>query len=544
MRTRSLSPLALLLLAIACKEKEAAAVYQAVPVERRSIVVSARASGTVQPDTVVEVKSKASGEILDMRVETGQTVPRGTLLVRVDQRTPRNTLNQAQADLDVAKARLENAEAQRKRADELFKSQSISQEEHENALLAVANAKAAVVNAEVSSENARIAMEDTDVLAPITGTVISKSVERGQVISSPTKDVGGGTVLLKMADLNLVQVRTLVDETDMGKIRPGLRTTVTVAAYPNQPFEGEVLKIEPLAETSQNVTMFPVLVRIQNQTGLLKPGMNADVEIHIGRRDSVLAIPNAALRTQRDVASAAQVLGIPDERLKTLLADAQKRRDSLRATLAATTPGRDSARVDTLRGAKVDSAAKKPVGNTYTMPDGREIALPKGVTTKQVEAMFAKFRNREDLSDADRQLMQELRSSGAFGGMGGGGRGGFGGGGGVGGRRQSVGSDFQFGGDYIVFTLRRGEPIPVYIRTGLTDLDYSEVVSGLVATDSVLVLPSASLVQSQNESKTRAAQFTGGVVPGGQQPARPGGAATGGGGGGGGGGRPPGGGAR
>ena len=138
-------------------------------------------------------------------------------------------------------------------------------------------------------------MEDTDVLAPITGTIISKTVERGQVISSPTSDVGGGTVLLKMADLNLVQVRTLVDETDIGKIRPGLRATVTVGSYPNQPFEGTVLKIEPLATTQQNVTMFPVLVRIENREGLLRPGMNSEVEIHVGRRDSVLAIPNASL---------------------------------------------------------------------------------------------------------------------------------------------------------------------------------------------------------------------------------------------------------
>ncbi|HTL04346.1 MAG TPA: efflux RND transporter periplasmic adaptor subunit, partial [Gemmatimonadales bacterium] len=307
MRIRTL-PFALLLLAVGCKEKPKVTAWVKVPVERRTIVVSARATGTVQPDTVVEVKSKASGEILDMKVETGQTIQRGTLLVLVDQRTPRNRLNQANADLEVAKARLENAEGQRKRADELFKSQSISVEEHENAVLAVANARAAVVSAQVSVENAKIAMEDTRVLAPITGTVISKSVERGQVISSPSTDVGGGTVLLKMADLNLVQVRTLVDETDMGKIRPGLRTTVTVAAYPNQPFQGEVLKIEPLAETAQNVTMFPVLVRIQNQSGLLKPGMNSDVEIHIGERDNVLAVPNAALRTQRDVVSAASVL--------------------------------------------------------------------------------------------------------------------------------------------------------------------------------------------------------------------------------------------
>ena len=419
MRTRFLAPLAVLLLALGCKAKPKPVVYQAVPVERRSIVVSARATGSIQPDTVVEVKSKASGEILEMKVETGQTVERGTLLVRVDQRTPKNTLEQAQADLEVAKARLENAQIQEKRAEELFKSQSISQEEKENAVLAVANARAALVGAQVAVENAKIAMDDTDVLAPITGTIIAKLVERGQVISSPTKDVGGGTVLLRMADLNLVQVKTDVDETDIGKIHAGLRATVTVDAYPNQPFEGEVLKIEPLAETVQNVTMFPVLVRIQNEKGLLKPGMNSDVEIHIGERDSVLAVPNTSLRTPRDVVSAASVLGIPDDRLKVLLADAQKRRDSLRATLAATMPRRDSANADSAK-----KADPKPAGGTFTMPNGREIALPPGVTAKQVEGVFAKFRNREELTPADRQIMQQLRQTGGMGGGGGGGAGG------------------------------------------------------------------------------------------------------------------------
>ncbi|PYP42964.1 MAG: hypothetical protein DMD43_00895 [Gemmatimonadetes bacterium] len=515
MRTRSLAALAVLLLAVACKEKPKPVVYQAVPAEKRSIVVSARATGTIQPDTVVEVKSKASGEILDMKVETGQTVERGTLLVRVDQRTPKNTLEQAQADLEVAKARLQNAEVQEKRAEELFKSQSISQEEKENAVLAVANARAALVGAQVAVENAKIAMDDTDVLAPITGTIIAKLVERGQVISSPTRDVGGGTVLLRMADLNLVQVRTLVDETDIGKIHAGLRATVTVDAYPNQPFDGEVLKIEPQAETQQNVTMFPVLVRIQNQSGLLKPGMNSDVEIHIGERDNVLAVPNASLRTPRDVASAASVLGIPGDRLQALLADAQKRRDSLRATLAASQPKRDSAPADTAK-----KADPKPAGNTFTMPDGREIPLPSGVTGKQVQAIFAKFRNREELTSADRQIMQQLRQGGAFGG-------GMGGGGGNGGRgfggRRAGGSEFQFGGEYIVFALRNGAPTPTYIRTGLTDLDFSEVVNGLSEKDSVLVLPSASLVQSQQEMKNRFTQMTGGGAVPGMQQARPGG---------------------
>ena len=143
------------LLAGACKEEEAPVVYQAIPVERRDIVVSAQASGTIQPDTVVEVKSKASGEILELKVETGQLVKRGALMVRVDPRNPRNLLAQAQADLEVAEARLTNATSQKRRADELFKSQSITQQEHENALLDYANARAEVVRARVAVDDAQ-----------------------------------------------------------------------------------------------------------------------------------------------------------------------------------------------------------------------------------------------------------------------------------------------------------------------------------------------------------------------------------------------------
>src|SRR2546426_11588347 len=84
----------------------------------------------------------------------------------------------------------------------------------------------------------------------------------------------------------------------------------TVDAYPNRQFEGHVLKIEPQAQVNQNVTMFPVDVNILNPDHLLKPGMNTEVEIHIGQRQGVLAVPNAALRTPRDVGSAANVLGL------------------------------------------------------------------------------------------------------------------------------------------------------------------------------------------------------------------------------------------
>lgn len=491
----------------ACKEEAPLVVYQSVPVSQRSIVVAVRAAGSVLPDTLVEVKSKASGEILEMRVETGQQVERGQLLVRIDQRVPRNRLAEAESQLEVIRARLSTAESQLRRSDELFKSKSITEQEYEQAVLAVANAKAEVVRGEVAVETARIAMEDTDVRAPINGTIITKSVERGQVISSPTSDVGGGTVLLTMADLNLVQVRTLVDEVDIGKIRSGLRATVTVNAFPNQPFQGTVLKIEPQAETAQNVTMFPVIIRVENRQGLLKPGMNTDVQIHVGQRENVLAIPNAALRTDRDVASAAMVLGISDEQLQPMLAAARAVRDSQAqaATLASRGTG-DSATA-------TPAAAPAPAGNTMEFM-GRTITLPEGVTAAQVTEAMGRLRQQQ-ATDADRALMQRLRGSG--GGGFGGGPGGLGGRPGGNGPRQSS-VDYQFGGNYLVFVNRSGQPTPVYIRTGLTDLDYSEVVSGLTAEDSVLMLPSASLVQQQEEWRSRMQRMSGGSgVPGMQQ---------------------------
>ena len=479
--------LTVLALAAACKEPPPPPpAYLAVPVERRDIVVSARANGAIQPDTTVEVKSKASGEILEMLVETGAKAKRGQLMVTIDPRQPRNDLAQADANLEVAKAKLANATAQKHRADELFSSQALTETEHDQAMLDYANAKAEVVTAQVQVENAKIQLEDTDVRAPISGTIIEKDVERGQVISSPTKDVGGGTVLLKMADLNLVQVKTLVDETDIGKVQSGLRASITVDAYPNHQFDGTVLKIEPQATIVQNVTMFPVLVRIDNREGLLRPGMNTEVEIHVGRRDSVLAIPNAALRTQRDVSSAAQVLGLS-------MADVQ-------AQLA---KGSASGGEQPQTTASQGGGGTNPKGaNTLTLPDGRSVVLPAGVSEEQVKAIFQKRMSGQEPTADERALLRRV-----FAGMGGGQSGGS--------RNQP---DTRFGGRYIVFARRGGTIVPLNIKTGLTDLDYTEVVSGLNPEDSVLVLPSASLVQSQQEFKERVTRVTGTGLPGLQSP--------------------------
>lgn len=491
-----------LALAAGCKAKQQQTVYEAIPVERRNIVVSAQAAGSIQPDTTVDVKSLASGEVTDIKVQTGQVVPRGTLMLEIDRRQPKNAVDQSQAAFDLAKAQLVVAEAAKRRADTLFAQQAMTESDHDQAIVTYAQAKSNLVSARVNLENNQIALDQTEVRAPITGMIISQDVARGSMVAATGRDVSGGTTLFTMADMSLVQVRTLVDETDIGKIQAGQTTTVTVDAFPNHPFDGYVLKVEPHDTVAQNVTMFPVLVRIDNRDGLLRPGMNTEVEIHVGQRDNALAVPNAALRTDRDYISAAQVLGMDPQAVTQMLQQADS------AQRAA--PGTDSSRRSSL-GAGGNGA--KGGARTMTTPFGSTINLPEGVTAEQVTAAFQRMRSSfgggSGPSAEDRALMQKIRAANPN--MGGGRRGG----GGSGGQTDGSSVNARFGGNYIVFVKHDGEIRPHRVRTGLTDLEYSEVVSGLQEGDSVLVLPSASLVQSQQDFKERINRFTGGgSVPG------------------------------
>src|SRR5437899_11265750 len=194
-----------------CHKTQTTQSYEAVPVQRRNLVVSASASGAIEPVLTVDVKSKASGEIIGMNVQTGDDVKKSQLLATIDPRIPRNNLAQAEANLQVAQAQLSNAKAQLARSDTLFKAQAITQTEYDQAKLDYANANAAVIRAQSDLENARDRMPDTKVRAPLEGTIITKSVELGTVISSPSTDVGGGTIMFRMANLDTVQIRSLVE---------------------------------------------------------------------------------------------------------------------------------------------------------------------------------------------------------------------------------------------------------------------------------------------------------------------------------------------
>ncbi|MBI2566375.1 MAG: efflux RND transporter periplasmic adaptor subunit [Candidatus Schekmanbacteria bacterium] len=296
------------------REATTATEPQTETVVRRTIEVTSEASGLIEPIRVVEVKSKASGEVLSLHVQTGDRVEQGALLADIDPRDVRNGLAQAEADLEVAQVKARTTEANRARAERLRAEQVMTQQEYEAAVESAAGAKAALVRASTNLELARERMRDVTIRAPIAGVILEKNIEQGQIVASATTNVSGGTTLLRMADLAEVQARALVDEVDIGRVVVDQRASVTVESYPGRVFRGRVAKIEPAAVVVQNVTMFPVLVRLDNRESLLRPGMNAEVVVEVARRPDVVAVANTAVVARRDVRRLAESLGLEAER--------------------------------------------------------------------------------------------------------------------------------------------------------------------------------------------------------------------------------------
>lgn len=443
----------------------AAPEYETATVERRAISVVVEAAGVIEPVSAVEVKSKASGEILEIGADIGDTVEQGFLLVRIDPRTPRNRMAQSEAELNAARARRTTAQAQLERGQALLAEKWINQADFEGLALDVANARAAVISAEVAVENARIALEDTEVRAPAAGTILTKRVERGQVISSPTMDVGGGTLLLTMADLSMVRARVRVDETDIGKLSQGIPARITVAAYPGRAFSGTIEKIEPQAVVEQNVTLFSVLISIANEERLLRPGMNVETVFDVAHRESALTLPVMALRTQRDLETTAGILGLE--------------------------PGELQARLDGPAPKASGTAAAAP--RTIQLGD-RTVTLPPGVDAARVKAIMRKRRDGGQLDEQERGLMQQLFRPGDSG---------------PGGARSSA---LEIGRNLWVVGVKDGQYEPTRVQTGVTDLDRVEITEGLAEGDVVLLLPSASLVETQQQIQNFASRRGG--IPG------------------------------
>lgn len=480
--TRTAAPLLVAVAITACNQSaadETSGAPEIAQVEQRTLEITAEAAGQIEPIRVVEVKSKASGEVTNLTVETGDVVGRGDLLVEIDPRDVRNAEAQAEADLAVAEARLQTSVAQRERIDELRKANVATEQELEGALLEEANSRAQLVKAQTNLELARERLGDVAIRAPIDGTIINRTIEVGTIIASASNNVSGGTTLMTMADLTEMQVRALVDETDLGRIAAGQEVQVSVEAYPERRFNGRVLKIEPQAIVDQNVTMFPVLVRLNNREGLLRPGMNADVQVEIARRDNVVAVPNAAVVGVPDANAAAAVLGLDQSAVQAALRGGTGGGQGTR--IAAAMPG--------------DRPASDPAG---TAP-ATDASAPGG--TEDCAGLLEQMRQAggfNNLSQDDRTKLSACRQQ-----MGGAARGA---------RGQSRGDGDVRPGLVFVQTGTGIEPRRVML--GLNDWDFTEVVSGLEPGEQVVLMSVARLQQQQQEFADRMRERTQGPFPG------------------------------
>ncbi len=453
-------------------------------VEKRDITVTVQATGTVEPINLIEVKSKASGQILRMPAEIGSVVHTGQLLVQIDSSDVRNEYDQAYAALQAADAKVQVSTAAKKRSDQLYGQQILTADEQEAAVLDLANAISAQVTARTNLDIARQHLADATVRAPSAGTILDTPVAVGTVISSATTSVGGGTTLLTMADLRRIRIRAFVSETDIGSVKEGQSVSVQVDAYPSRQFQGVVEKIEPQSVVQQSVTMFPVLVSISNEEGLLLPGMNGEVTILIQERDAVPSVSLDAVRTMREIPAVAGALGM----------DA----DSLRAAVQA------------------QIAARFGNGGAHAAAGGDSVR-GQGQGAGRWGASGAGGGSRQHAGGpgqgggAGRGMYTSAAGGGRMGAGAGGGRAGdaASGGGAGGGGKGNGGSKLQ-----VVFVATPQGLEPRIVRLGVTNYDYAEVLDGVKEGDQVALLSVAELQAKRNQNLSNLRQRMGSMTPG------------------------------
>lgn len=525
------------------RNKQEAITIETAPVERRNITVSAQANGAIEPVNVVDIKSKASGLITKMPVDVGTQVKPGDLIVQIDTRDVQNQYDQSAAALNSAKVNETVAQANLRRSKDLYAQRIITAQEMEAATLSAAQAQSGVVAARTNLDLAKQRLEDATVRAPIAGTIIQKPVSLGTVITSATSGPTGGTTIVQMADLTKVRMRAMVNETDIGNVHPGQVANVVVDAYPDRRFVGTVEKIEPQAVILQSVTMFAVLITLPNMDGALMPGMNGEATMVVAQRDNVLAIPNDAIRSTRELATVAPLLGLNPDSLRATM---QRSRNAaaiggVGGTGAPGAGGGAGGRRGGGGGAGGATAGGSPTagaattfapGDTSRAARRARFQAMLGGDTTRAGRMKAMAKMGIDTSPA--AMAARRAGGGGFGG------GGFGGGaGGAPGAGGGGGGGGGFGTRALVFIKdSTGKWAPKMVRTGVSDFDYTEVLTGLKEGDKVALLASAAMQAQRAQQVQRARAATGGGL---QQTTPTTGGAPAGGGGGGGGGRPPGG---
>jgi len=298
-------------------KKEKAVVVQTEKVSKRNITQVVSGTGTIQPETKVDVSAEVSGEITQLPMREGDQVKKGDLLVkikadiynsRVSQQ--RASINSSQAQVEVAQANLKKAEQELQRVEQLFKSGLVSQAEVDNARTTYE-----VARANVNSSNANVRqnvavlqqtgqdLSKTTIKAPMDGIVTKLNSQLGEkVVGTQTMS---GTVIMTVSDLNVMNAEIQVSETDITQVKFGDTTDVTVDAFPDRIVKGYVYEISNSATTKgigtqEQIINFTVKVRIINSDIQLKPGMSCNADIKVNSKSNVVAVPIQSITARED----------------------------------------------------------------------------------------------------------------------------------------------------------------------------------------------------------------------------------------------------
>jgi HlyD family secretion protein len=255
----------------------------------------------------VQVGAQVSGRIEKLYADFNSQVKKGQLLAEIDPQLFRANVLQAQANIAQARAQLESAVAHEDQTKRDFARQSalldqklIGQADFDAAKAAnamasadVTRAKAAIMQANAQLQQSALNLTYTKIISPIDGVVISRTIDVGQTVAAAFQ---APTLFTIAKDLREMQVDTNVAEADIGKLKPGLSASFTVDAYPGERFAGRIRQIRDAPQTVQNVVTYDVVIDVDNPDLKLLPGMTANAEFIIEKRDDVLQVANSAFR--------------------------------------------------------------------------------------------------------------------------------------------------------------------------------------------------------------------------------------------------------
>jgi HlyD family secretion protein len=322
-------------------------------VEKGDLAKSVVATGKVTPITKVEVKSKASGIVKKLLVDSGDKVKKGQLLAQLDKEEIEAQVEQSRAAVQAAEASLSSSEADFERAKvdaegpdvpllkrayeraigmakEGVVSTSALEDAQKNYELAlnkqnVSKAQVTVLKAKIAQSQGQLAQDRanlkqleeqlsyTDIESPIDGVVLSRDVEMGDAVSSILVLGSSATLVMTLGDTSSVYVKGKVDESDIGRVYLGQPARIKVESFKDKTFNGVVTKISPMGVEKDNVTTFEVRVSINNPGGELKAEMTANAEIILEEHKNVLQIPEGAIIYDKDKKASVE---IPDTSAK------------------------------------------------------------------------------------------------------------------------------------------------------------------------------------------------------------------------------------